>query len=528
MLKLDFNERADSTPSWLQDFSVDTSQLWKYPNRSEVEAVIAQKFNTEKENIFLSNGGDESIDLLFKLCKLNQQSILLPIPAFSQYTHQLRMWDIEHTIIASAVDLSIDLKATALNLKSNQWLIITRPNNPTGECISEENLINLIEIAQSTGTKIFLDEAYIEFYLENSNLNYALKYAHVISLRTFSKAYGLAGARLGYLVGNSALIEQFKEVAPPFNVNQISLQLAKHALHNSNEVTRYCKVIVINRQLIYNFLQSCQIEVFDGKGNFLLFKLPPKKKTLISLYLGKLGIQIKTQLEGLSDYVRITIPVNITLLLNALKTVFKPEIIGFDMDGVLIDTSDSYDKCIMETVKYFTKKSITASNISNLRSKGGFNNDWDLSQGLIKQLGFGVELIIIIDKFQDYYQVYKNNEVNLLTDKSLINKAYTTAIITGRPKAEAHAGVKQLGITPDYIISADDVSQQKPSPEGIDWLKNKVGKSHMWFCGDTVDDMQAGVAADCLCVGIGADRDNLYKAGADIVLENINQLEELL
>ena len=528
MLKLDFNERADSIPNWLKDFNVDTSQLWKYPNRVEVEELLGQSLNTTKENIFLSNGGDESIDLLFKMCKLNNQSILLPTPAFSQYTHQLRVWGIEHTIIKSHNDLSIDLEVTAQNMKPNQWLIITRPNNPTGECISEGDLINLIELAQAIGTKIFLDEAYIEFFLENSILNYALNYDNVISLRTFSKAYGLAGARLGYLLGNSDLINAFKKIAPPFNVNQLSLQMAKHALKNTNEVSRYCKVIAINRQLVYGFLKSCGIEVFDGKGNFLLFKLPPKEKILLSLYLGKLGIQIKTNVDDLPDCVRITIPENITLLFDALQTVFKPEIIGFDMDGVLIDTSKSYDQCIMETVSYFTKKSINTDNISELRSKGGFNNDWDLTQELIKGLGFAIALDEIIAKFQEYYQTYKNNEINLLQTNKLFNNNYTTAIITGRPKPEANDGIKQLNISPDYIISADDVSQQKPSPEGINWLKNETKKSRMWFCGDTVDDMQAGLASNCLCIGIGTDAENLYAAGADIVLENINQLEELL
>jgi histidinol-phosphate aminotransferase len=528
MLKLDFNERADSIPNWLKEFNVDTSQLWKYPNRVEVEELIAQNLNCQKNNIFLSNGGDESIDLLFKMCKLNKQSILLPTPAFSQYTHQLRVWGIEHTIIESCDGLSIDLEATASNMKPNQWLVITRPNNPTGECISEDNLINLIEIAQAIGATVFLDEAYVEFFLENSTLNYALNYDNVISLRTFSKAYGLAGARLGYLVGNGDLINAFKKIAPPFNVNQLSLQMAKHALKNTSEVTRYCKVIAINRGLVYGFLKSCGIDVFEGKGNFLLFKLPPKKKILLSLYLGKLGIQIKTNVDDLPDYVRITIPENITLLFDALQTVFKPEIIGFDMDGVLIDTSQSYDQCIIETVAYFTKKSINADNIAEFRSKGGFNNDWDLTQGLIKGLGSAIELDEIIVKFQEYYQTYKNNEINLLQSDKLFNKDYTTAIITGRPKLEAHDGIKQLAIKPDYIISADDVSQQKPSPEGINSLKNKTQKSHMWFCGDTVDDMQAGIAGDCLCIGIGTDAENLYAAGADIVLENINQLEELL
>ena len=120
------------------------------------------------------------------------------------------------------------------------------------------------------------------------------------------------------------------------------------------------------------------------------------------------------------------------------------------------------------------------------------------------------------------------NAICFKTKNNYLKKNTITAIITGRPRDEARNGVKQLAIDPDFIISADDVNQQKPSPEGINWLKSFTGKNLMWFCGDTVDDMQAGRAANCVCIGIGENKDNLYQAGADIVLNNINQLEDLL
>ncbi len=543
MLKLDFNERADSIPGWLSDFALDTQNMWRYPDRQKVERLIAEKFNTESitqpsagpNQVFLSNGGDESIELLFKQCKLNQQSVLLPLPAFSQYTHQLKIWGIQNTVIQGLPDLSIDVETIKQNIKPNQWLIITRPNNPTGECLSDGVLIDLIKTAKNRGASVFIDEAYVEFIQENSKTNYALVYDNVVSLRTFSKAFGLAGARLGYLIGNEELIEQFKNIAMPFNVNNLSLQVAKQALENSEEMQAYCAKIIANRKEIYGFLKSRNIEVFDGKGNFLLFKANPKLKILLTLFMSKNGIQIKTTVNDLTDWIRITIPENIRQLINVLEIVFNPEILGFDMDGVLIDTSKSYDACIVQTVKHFTKNTVNNSNIEaniiKLREKGGFNNDWDLSQGLIQQSGFDVDYQEIVKQFQLFYQELKQREVNLLDKQNIsqfFNKNYTTAIITGRPKPEAIAGVKQLGITPDFIISADDVSQQKPSPQGINWLKSTVQKKRMWFCGDTVDDMQAGVAAGCVCIGIGKNAENLYQAGADIVLENINQLGELL
>ncbi len=530
-LKLDFNERADSVPKWLDGFNIDSQCLWQYPDRKKIEALIADKYLTKTENVFLSNGGDESIELLFKLCKLKEQSILLPTPAFSQYTHQLGIWGIDYIKVNGLENLDINAKEIKQKLKANQWLIITRPNNPTGECLAEATLIDLIESAKKKGANVFLDEAYVEFYLENSEINYALEYDNVISLRTFSKAYGLAGARIGYLIGNAELIKNFKKLAMPFNVNQVSLQLAKKALQNSQEMEAYCQKIANNRDKIYALLKSMDVDVYNGKGNFLLFRVQKKIKPLLKSFLLKNGIQIKTHVNDLPNCVRITIPENIEQLMGVLKTVFQPEILGFDMDGVLIDTSQSYDVSIVKTVEYFTKSTVSVDKITELREKGGFNNDWDLTKGLIESAGFTVWLTNVVNKFQEYYNKYKSNEVNLLEASitpELFSKNYTTAIITGRPKIEALAGVKQLKISPDYIVSADDVSAQKPSPLGINWVQDKANKNRMWFCGDTVDDMQAGTAANCVCIGIGENATNLYNAGADIVLNNINEVRELL
>ena len=126
---------------------------------------------------------------------------------------------------------------------------------------------------------------------------YAKEYNNVLSLRTFSKAFGLAGARVGYLLGSSNLIEQFKSIAMPFNVNRLSLQLADQALDNINEVNRYCAKIDINRSQCYRFLKQSNVEVFNGKGNFLLLRLKPQLKQLVSNYLSKQNIQIKNQMQ---------------------------------------------------------------------------------------------------------------------------------------------------------------------------------------------------------------------------------------
>ena len=538
-LKLDFNERADSIPDWLQSQQLDLSQLWLYPDRGPVEATIAESYGLNNDQVLLTNGGDESIELLFKLCKLQNKRMVVPEPCFSQYTHGQNVWQLDAAFLPAGPSLCIDQKAIADEVKADDWLVLTRPNNPTGEYLDDAELRNLLDAAQQANAQVFLDEAYIEFAQPQSEwYDWSQEFPNVIILRSFSKAFGLAGARLGYLVGQAEVVNQFRKLAMPFNVSQLNLQIAAAGLNNRSEVRNYCEQIESNRNKVFQYLSDQGIEVCDSRANFLLFRLGTQQKNLLNTLCLANNIKIKSQLPGLDAYVRITIPYQVESLLSVLALALQPEVIAFDMDGVLIDTSQSYDLCIIQTVKHFTGQAITVDEVIQLRASGGFNNDWDLAWQLIHNQGQEVTMDAVIEIFQSLYHGNQNTpglkqaETNLLNDQGRAflfgEQPWLQAIVTGRPKGEAQDGLSQLKIKPPFVVSADDVSQQKPDPEGLLSVRNNSGKTRMWFCGDTVDDMQAGTAAGCLCIGIGPESEHLYAAGAHLVLENINQLKELL
>ncbi|VAW47072.1 Histidinol-phosphate aminotransferase, partial [hydrothermal vent metagenome] len=528
-------------------FELDTKQLWCYPNRAELENQMASDLGLAKGAVMLSNGGDESIELLYKNCKLNDQSLLVPEPCFSQYTHNQMVWQNDTVFTAACDDLSIDIEALKANLTPNQWLILTRPNNPTGEYLSAEVLVDLIQAAAAKGAWVFLDEAYVEFANENDPIDYKV-YSNLITLRTFSKAFGLAGARIGYIFGQPELIAEFRKLAMPFNVSRANLQLATAAWQARDEIKAYCETIAANRDQVAQLLIANDLAPCPSRGNFLLFETTAEKKVLFERVMAKFGIQIKTELAGLPRAVRLTIPENTALFTQALQLILDPQLLAFDMDGVLIDTSQSYDQCIMGTLHEFTGHNVSQDDIEAVRARGGFNNDWVLAAEMIKNQGVEVPYEKVIETFQKLYlgdgitAGLVTYEKNLLLG-SLKNRVFdptnvfTTAIVTGRPKSEAKQGVEQLNIKPDFIISADDVSQQKPDPEGLLSIMQASQTKpdqikRTWYCGDTVDDMQAGTQAGCVCIGIGTHAaeaiENLYQAGADVVLENINQLETLL
>ncbi|KAA3647565.1 MAG: aminotransferase class I/II-fold pyridoxal phosphate-dependent enzyme [Proteobacteria bacterium] len=544
--KLDFNERSDHEPAWLTEAAINTSDVWRYPDRSQLEETLCADMHIPKEALLLTNGGDEGIDMLFKYSTISHIQLLIPQPCFSQYSHNAEIWqnDCHFISVDANQPLAINQAKLTKNMKARQWLVITRPNNPTGEFMAQSDLMGLIIKAQKKQTRVFIDEAYIEFAEpEHDNLFSARDYVamgNVVVLRTFSKAFGLAGARVGYLLGAPTLINRFRRLAPPFNVSTTSLQLAAQAWHNRAQLLAYTRHIAANRRCLTERLSRYGMKVFPSQGNFVLFNTNTVLKTLLFQVLKRQGILIKTALNDLPDAVRITVPFQLEPLLTALAEIFEPQRLAFDMDGVLIDTTDSYDQCIIKTVYQLSQVTVQQQDIKTLRSAGGYNNDWDLTLALLRERDYQGELQEVIDIFQRFYLGTETQAGLIEQERTLIltsliklisqHKTLKTAVVTGRPRSEAQLGLKKLNWQPHDVISADDVSQQKPDPEGLLKLSHQGDsqKGGFWFIGDTVDDMQAGRAAGYVCVGIGADKHLLMQAGADVVLDNVNQLESLL
>jgi histidinol-phosphate aminotransferase len=143
--KLDFNERSDHTPAWLSEAVVHTDKLWRYPNRTQLEQALCKDMDIPGDALLLTNGGDEGIDLLFKSSTINKTQLLIPEPCFSQYSHNAEIWgnDCHFMAPVPSQPLAVNQTALAENLKINQWLIITRPNNPTGEFITKKTVIDV-------------------------------------------------------------------------------------------------------------------------------------------------------------------------------------------------------------------------------------------------------------------------------------------------------------------------------------------------------------------------------------------------
>jgi HAD superfamily hydrolase (TIGR01548 family) len=220
-------------------------------------------------------------------------------------------------------------------------------------------------------------------------------------------------------------------------------------------------------------------------------------------------------------------------------------ILVFDMDGVLVDVSESYRETIRKTVLHFTGKEISKELIQDYKNSGGWNNDWALAQQIALDLGTAVEYEEVVRYFQVIF-IGKANDGLILRERWIsedgllerLQQRFRLAIFTGRPREEAAITLRRFApaLEFDPIVADEDVQNSKPAPDGLQMIAAGFPDAKLWYIGDTVDDARSARAAGVPFIGI-AERSNprysdlvsLLKAEAAIaVLDNINQLESVL
>jgi HAD superfamily phosphatase len=220
-------------------------------------------------------------------------------------------------------------------------------------------------------------------------------------------------------------------------------------------------------------------------------------------------------------------------------------IIVFDMDGVLTEVSESYREAIVQTVEHFTGQRITRDLIQEYKNRGGWNNDWALSQQIAKDLGHEIEYAQIVDRFNEIFigrdgDGLVRNERWFPQDGLLerLSANFELAIFTGRLRYEADISLRRFAaeLRFDPVICADHVANPKPAPDGLFAIQRMKAGRKLWYVGDTVDDARAASAAQVPFIGIAArehsrrdDLIRLFRAEKAVaILENINEIEAVV
>ena len=221
------------------------------------------------------------------------------------------------------------------------------------------------------------------------------------------------------------------------------------------------------------------------------------------------------------------------------------EMIVFDMDGVLVDVTESYRETIVQTVKHFCGRTIERAEIQDYKNLGGWNNDWALSQRILADFGMDVPYETVVEEFQKIFFGPNGNdglmqrEVWIDTTGSLqrLAQRFDFSVFTGRLRDEARITLDRfadgLHFTP--VVGDDDVTAGKPDPEGLLQIVESNPDRKHWYIGDTVDDARSARAAGVPFIGVGHRRDEghaltvglMEAEGAIAIIESINELERV-
>ena len=353
-LFLDGNEgRGLSDAETLRALQECAPTLSRYPNADTLTGALAAQWGLKTDQVLVTAGGDDALDRLCRVALKDGGELILPVPGFEMVRRYAELAGGEVVDVNWTTSFPLDDICQSVT-ETTRAIVITSPNNPTGAVVSSTELIALRK--RCPEPLLIVDLAYAEFCDEDLTQT-ALALANTITIRTFSKAWGLAGIRVGYALGSSDWIQTLKAAGAPYAVSSLSLALANWALTNQrDDMTNFVQTIRSERQRLTNLLNDLGFKPWPSQGNFVFAEVP--NPIWLRDALAGLGIAIRAfpNRARLQNAVRITCPGDsgsFDRLCNALETVCKPQAILFDIDGVLCDVRQSYRAAIQQTTKQF-------------------------------------------------------------------------------------------------------------------------------------------------------------------------------
>jgi len=299
-------------------------ELNRYPDpfSTELREALAAYVGTKKENIFVGNGSDEAIDLLIRLFVERDEEILIVEPTYGMYRVAANLAGVKVATFSLSSDFTLDADdLLAAVTPKTKMLFLCSPNNPTGQLVEPAALERICNTFKGI---VVLDEAYIEFASEPSAVSKIGGLDTLVVLRTFSKAWGLAGIRVGYAVANKDVVEYLNKIKPPYNLNRVSARIALTALGKQAKMTELKDAILKERAQLAEGLAKLGFEVFPSEANFVLARRVGAGTLTRKLAEGP-GIIIRefTSQPLLKDCVRISVgtPEENTALLEAIAKI---------------------------------------------------------------------------------------------------------------------------------------------------------------------------------------------------------------
>jgi histidinol-phosphate aminotransferase len=532
-----------------QDWLPSAATLARYPDTSTLRAHLATELGVAESEVLVTAGAD---DALFRACTATQGpncEAVVPSPTFEMISRYVELARGSLRVVDwPREDFPLTETLAAITARTS-LIVIVSPNNPTGQVISRAALARLSEA--SPHALLVLDLAYSEFADEDLT-SFALRLNNVVVLRTFSKAWGLAGLRVGYAVGPQALISTLNGSGNPYPVSAASLALVEaRAMNQRADMQNYVQVTRDERESLHALLERMGAQPIASQANFVFARC--SNPVWIRDAFASLGIAIRIfpGREGLEDALRISCPGEAQAMervTHALETACDPEALIWDMDGVLAEVSRSFRRAIIETAAGYDVE-LTGDDIDRMKAKGGANDDWELTQRLLSTKGVDAELTEVTERFEALYQGTESKpglfkQETLLPGLDVLRnlaERMPMAIVTGRPRRDAERFLRDFDLETLFRVTiCREDAPLKPDPRPVDLALEKLGVKRAWMLGDTPDDVRAARDAGVIPLGVvdfesevRSDRfasmqEALLRAGAARVLTRMSELEELL
>ena len=553
VLKLDGNEGNPPPRTLLEDLAVaDLSKLRDYPDARPLESEIAERLGVDPGRVVVTAGADEALDRLFRAYLAPGRRLVLPVPAFEMTYRFAAVAGGEILPVPWTDTFPTDEVIAALDDRVSLVVMIS-PNNPTGRTATASDLERVAEAASQVdsgaafGAMVVLDHAYVE-YSDQDLTSVAQHFDNVVTVRTFSKAWGLAGCRVGYAVASPEVATLLRNVGSPFPVAGLSLAAVRAQMSTGEAALReHVLAVRAGRDRLTETLKRLGIETSPAQGNFVFGDFGARCDFVLS-GLNALGVRVRRfpHRPEIATSLRITVPDQaepLNRLLEALEICLAPQALLFDLDGVIADVEESYRRCVLETAGTFGVE-VTREELATMVLAGDANNDWVLTQRILAGRGVEASLEAITEVYQEVYlgtstSAGLRESERLLVAPDLLSSLsdrLPLAIVTGRPREEAEWFLEKEGLTDLFqaVICMED-GPLKPDPAPVRTAASRLGVERAWMVGDTPDDIRAAAGAGVVPIGIVAPGPDptasaaaLREAGAATVLAAIDDLMELI
>lgn len=320
-LRLDFNENTvGCSPRVLERLrQLKPEQLASYPEREPMEATVADFLAVAKLELLLTNGVDEAIHLLCETYLEPGDEALIAVPTYSMYRIYVMAAGGQVVAVPAGKDFHFPADDLCKRITPRTRLIaIANPNNPTGRVSSAVDLVRIARAAPDAA--VLVDEAYFEFYGQ-SMLAARKELSNLFVARTFSKAYGLAGLRIGVLVGDAEQMRAVRRVCSPYNVNAVALACLPEALGDQTYIQQYVSEVGESRVRLERALEALGIQFWPSHANFVLARVGASSSFVEHMRRRGILVRDRSSDHGCGGCVRITLGprVHADRLLTALQ-----------------------------------------------------------------------------------------------------------------------------------------------------------------------------------------------------------------